>query len=74
MQAPVKRELVSNPRFSDKVFRKVVTTGGYFSLIILGLISLFLLFNGLTVFKSEGLKFITGFDWIVHLPEEGNKS
>ena len=69
--APVKRELVSNPRFSDKVFRKVVTTGGYFSLIILGLISLFLLFNGLTVFKSEGLKFITGFDWIVHLPEEG---
>jgi len=70
-QAPVKRELVSNPRFSDKVFRKVVTAGGYFSLLILGLISLFLLFNGLTVFKSEGLKFITGFDWVVHLPDEG---
>ena len=70
-QAPVKRELVSNPRFSDKVFRKVVTAGGYVSLLILGLISLFLLFNGLAVFKSEGLKFITGFDWIVHLPEEG---
>jgi phosphate transport system permease protein len=71
VQAPAKRELVSNPRFSDKVFRKVVTSGGYVSLLILGLISLFLLFNGLTVFKSEGLKFITGFDWIVHLPEEG---
>ena len=70
-QTPPKRELVNNPRFSDKVFRKIVTTGGYFSLIILGLISLFLLFNGLTVFKSEGLKFITGFDWIVHTPEEG---
>jgi len=70
-QAPVKRELVSNPRFSDKVFRKVVTAAGYFSLLILGLISLFLLFNGLTVFKSEGLKFITGFDWVVHLPDEG---
>jgi phosphate transport system permease protein len=39
--------------------------------LILGLISLFLLFNGLTIFRSEGLKFITGFEWIVYLPEEG---
>jgi len=70
-QTPPKRELVNNPRFSDKVFRKIVTTGGYSSLLILGLISLFLLINGLGVFKSEGLKFITGFDWIVYLAEEG---
>ena len=68
---PPKRVITTKPRFSDKVFRGVVTAGGFSSLIILGLISLFLLYNGLNVFKSEGLKFITGFDWIVPLPEEG---
>ena len=68
---PPKRVITTKPRFSDKVFRAVVTTGGFSSLVILGLISLFLLYNGLNVFKSEGLKFITGFDWIVPLPEEG---
>jgi phosphate transport system permease protein len=70
-QTPPKREIVNNPRFSDKVFRSVVTVGGFSSLVILGLISLFLLYNGLNVFKSEGLKFITGFEWRVPLPEEG---
>ena len=68
---PPKREITTKPRFSDKVFRAVVTGGGFSSLIILGLISLFLLYNGLNVFRTEGLKFITGFDWIVPLPEEG---
>jgi phosphate transport system permease protein len=70
-QTPPKRKIVNNPRFSDKVFRSVVTVGGFSSLVILGLISLFLLYNGLNVFKSEGLKFITGFEWRVPLPEEG---
>jgi phosphate transport system permease protein len=68
---PPKREITTVPRFSDKVFRAVVTGGGFSSLAILGLISLFLLYNGLSVFKTEGLGFITGFDWIVPLPEEG---
>ena len=68
---PPKRVITTKPRFSDKVFRGVVTTGGFSSLVILGLISLFLLYNGLNVFKSEGLKFITGFDWIVPQPDAG---
>ena len=68
---PPKRVITTKPRFSDKVFRAVVTGGGFSSLIILGLISLFLLYNGLNVFRSEGFRFITGFDWIVPLPEEG---
>ena len=68
---PPKREITTVPRFSDKVFRAVVTTGGFSSLVVLGLISLFLLYNGFNVFKSEGLKFVTGFDWVVALPEEG---
>ena len=68
---PPKREITTVPRFSDKVFRAVVTTGGFSSLVILGLISLFLLYNGLSIFRSEGWKFITGFDWIVPNLEEG---
>ncbi len=68
---PQKRVITTKPRFSDKVFRGVVTVGGFSSLVILGLISLFLLYNGLTVFKTEGLKFITGFDWIVPQPDAG---
>jgi phosphate transport system permease protein len=68
---PPKREITTVPRFSDKVFRGVVTAGGFSSLVILGLISLFLLYNGLSVFKTEGLRFITGFDWIVPQPDAG---
>ena len=68
---PPKREITTVPRFSDKVFRAVVTTGGFSSLAILGLISLFLLYNGLSVFQSEGLRFITGFDWIIPQPDAG---
>jgi len=41
---PEKRELTTKPRFSDKVFRGVVTGGGLTSLLILGLIFGFLLF------------------------------
>ena len=68
---PPKRVITTKPRFSDRVFRAVVTTGGFSSLVILGLISLFLLYNGLSVFKTEGLRFITGFDWIVPQPDAG---
>jgi len=60
---PAKRVITTKPRFSDKVFRAVVTSGGFSSLVILGLISIFLLINGLNTFKSEGFKFITGFEW-----------
>jgi MFS family permease len=40
---PPSRQLTTKPRFSDKVFRFIVTSGGFTSLIILGLIALFLL-------------------------------
>ncbi|MEY4037583.1 MAG: hypothetical protein RL201_964, partial [Actinomycetota bacterium] len=68
---PEKRELTTQPRFSDKVFRAVVTAGGLSSLFILALIAFFLVYNGFEVFRSEGLKFLTGFDWIDALPDEG---
>jgi phosphate transport system permease protein len=68
---PPKRVITTKPRFSDKVFRTIVTGGGFSSLVILGLISIFLLVNSFTVFKTEGFKFITGFDWIGPQPEAG---
>ena len=74
--APIKttpnpREITTEPRFSDKVFRAVVTAGGLSSLVILAAIAFFLVYNGFEVFRSEGLNFLTGFDWIDALPDEG---
>jgi len=68
---PEKREITTVPRFSDKVFRFVVTSGGFTALIILSLISIFLLLQGLPVFRDQGLKFVTGFDWNAGDPDNG---
>ncbi|MFM8329654.1 MAG: phosphate ABC transporter permease subunit PstC, partial [Actinomycetales bacterium] len=69
--APAPREITTVPRLSDKIFRGVVSAGGLSTLFILGLIAFFLVYNGFEVFRSEGLKFLTGFDWIDAIPEEG---
>ena len=69
--APAPREITTVPRFSDKVFRGVVSAGGLSTLLILALIAFFLVYNGFEVFRAEGLKFLTGFDWIDAIPEEG---
>ena len=69
--SPTPREIVSKARFSDKVFRAVVAGGGLSTLLILALIAFFLVFNGFNVFKSEGLHFLTGFDWIDPDIEQG---
>lgn len=71
MSTPVPRVITTEPRKSDRVFSAVVTSGGFFSLIVLGLISLFLLFNGFNVLKTEGIKFITGFEWQNAIPDGG---
>ncbi|CAB4974203.1 unannotated protein [freshwater metagenome] len=68
---PEKREITTVPRFSDKVFRFVVTSGGFTALIILSLIAIFLLLEGLPVFRDQGIKFVTGFDWNAGDPENG---
>jgi phosphate transport system permease protein len=69
---PAKREITTKPRFSDKVFRGVATTGGLSSLLILGLIFVFLAFQGFQVLRSEGLGFITGSTWEVVQDNTGN--
>jgi phosphate transport system permease protein len=68
---PEKREVTTVPRLSDKVFRFIVTSGGFTSLIILGLITVFLLLEGLPVFQDQGIKFVTGFEWEAGDPDNG---
>ena len=68
---PNKRELTTKPRFSDKVFRGVVTSGGLSSLVILGLIFVFLLSEGFQTIKSQGLYFLTGSQWNAVVTDAG---
>ena len=69
---PAPRALTTEPRRSDKVFRGVVTTGGLSSLVILGLIAIFLGYRGYEVLRQEGFGFITHSDWSITTDEAGN--
>jgi phosphate transport system permease protein len=70
--APVPREITTQPRRSDRIFRQIVTAGGLSSLLVLGLISLFLAFRGFEIIKGEGLSFITSSEWNVTYDESAN--
>ena len=72
LATPTPREISTEPRKSDKVFRAVVTTGGLSSLVILGLIAFFLGFRGFEVLRQEGLGFITNSDWSITTDEAAN--
>ena len=69
---PAPREITTEPRRSDKVFRAVVTAGGLSSLVILGLIALFLGYRGFEVLRHEGIGFITNSDWSISTDDAGN--
>ena len=69
---PAPRELTTEPRFSDKVFRAVVTAGGLSSLVILGLIATFLGYRGFEVLRQEGFHFLTSSDWSISTDDAGN--
>jgi phosphate transport system permease protein len=69
---PTKRELTTKPRLSDRVFAGIVTSGALSSLVILGLIFFFLTFQGFSVLRSQGLRFITGSNWQVVQDSAGN--
>ena len=56
---PAPREITTKPRRSDQIFRAVVTIGGMTSLVILGLIALFLSLKGISVLRVEKFSFIT---------------
>jgi phosphate transport system permease protein len=69
---PAPREITTEPRRSDKVFRGLVTAGGLSSLLILGLIAVFLGYRGFEVLVQEGFGFITSSDWSVTVDENAN--
>ena len=69
---PAPREITTEPRRSDKVFRGLVTAGGLSSLVILGLIAIFLGYRGFEVLQQEGFGFITNSDWSVTVDENAN--
>ena len=62
------RVLTTSPRLSDRIFRAVVTAGGFTSLVVLGLIAVFLYVKSRDVFSTFGFGFITSADW---LPDDG---
>lgn len=66
------RTITTEPRRSDKVFRGVVTAGGLSSLLLLGLIAIFLTYRGFEVLREEGIGFITNSDWSISTDDAGN--
>ena len=69
---PVPREITTQPRRSDRIFRQIVTTGGLSSLAILSLITIFLGYRGFEVLRQEGFAFITSSDWNITTDDAGN--
>ncbi len=69
---PAPRKITTEPRRSDKVFRGVVTAGGLSSLLLLGLIAIFLGYRGFEVLRQEGIGFITQSDWAISTDDAGN--
>ena len=70
--APAPRLITTEPRLSDKIFRRVVTAGGLSSLAILSLITFFLAFRGFEVLREEGFGFITSSAWSIQTDEAGH--
>ena len=68
---PSPREITTQPRLSDRIFRGIVTAGGLSSLVILGLIAIFLSYQGFEILVKEGFTFITSSDWAVEVDSFG---
>ena len=62
------RRLTTSPRTSDRVFRAIVTAGGLASLVILGMITIFLYLKSKDVFTTFGWGFVKDVQW---LPDDG---
>ena len=70
--APERREITTEPRRSDKIFRGVVSIVALSAFAILAMIGTFLALRGFQTFKSQGLHFLTGYEWEVAQDEAGN--
>jgi phosphate transport system permease protein len=63
VETPTPREMTVIYNREDKIFRGVVTAGALTSLLVLGLIGVFLFMRGAQVFSDKGIRFITGTNW-----------
>ena len=68
------REISTNPRPSDKVFRSVVSGVGLLAFFVLLSIGSFLVLRGFEVFKLEGFKFLTSAEWNVVTDDTGKQT
>jgi phosphate transport system permease protein len=66
---PMPREITTEPRLSDRIFRRIVTAGGLSSLAIL---TIFLAYRGFEVLRQEGFGFITNSNWSITTDDAGN--
>lgn len=62
---PTPREMTVIYNREDKIFRGIVASGALTSLVVLGLIGIFLFWRGAEIFRDNGIKFITGTNWTV---------
>jgi phosphate transport system permease protein len=70
--APQQREITTEPRRSDKIFRNIVSTVALSAFVILALIGAFLAIRGFQTFKTQGFHFLTGYEWEVLQDDAGN--
>lgn len=70
MEALIASEIAPEPRQlsvvynrADRIFRRIVTSGALTSLVLLGLIGVFLFVKSAQIFNDRGLSFITGSNW-----------
>jgi len=64
-EAPTPRKMTVIYNREDKIFRGIVASGALTSLVVLGLIGIFLFWRGAEIFRDNGIKFITGTNWTV---------
>lgn len=64
-EAPTPRKMTVIYNRDDKIFRGIVASGALTSLVVLGLIGIFLFWRGAEIFRDNGIKFITGTNWTV---------
>ncbi|MFZ9192643.1 MAG: phosphate ABC transporter permease subunit PstC, partial [Ilumatobacteraceae bacterium] len=62
-ETPTPRKMTVIYNREDKIFRGVVTGGALTSLLVLGLIGIFLFMRGAQIFSDKGIQFITGTNW-----------
>lgn len=73
-QVPEKRTIVAQASRGDRVFRGIVSAGALSSLVLLGLIAVFLIVRSGEIFGRFGLDFIFSSDWTAGAEADGSDS